>query len=76
MELNLIMHLLQHLCSPVRTSLFTGQMPSNSWTYEASEKVDLGSLSNPNIISEMVIMQILIGGIEKQFFKRFLVLES
>lgn len=43
------------VCSPARTSLFTGQMPSNHGLMRNSEKGGLGdpSLSNPNIISEM-----------------------
>ena len=43
------------VCGPARTSLFTGQMPSNHELMRNSEKGGQGDpkLDNPNIISEM-----------------------
>lgn len=43
------------VCGPARTSLFTGQMPSNHELMRNSEKGGQGDpkLNNPNIISEM-----------------------
>lgn len=52
------------VCSPARTSLFTGQMPSNHGLMRNSEKGGSGDpcLENPNIISEMKgYMNYLIG---------------
>ena len=43
------------VCGPARTSLFTGQMPSNHELMRNSEKGGEGDpkLDNPNIITEM-----------------------